>query len=80
MFLEIITPDKKIFEGEARSVKLPGSKGSFQILENHAPIISTLKKGTLKVVDNHNEEHSFVVEGGVIENNKNKIIVLLEEI
>lgn len=80
MILEIITPDKKIFEGEARSVTLPGSKGSFQILKNHAPIISTLKKGTLKVVDNHNKEHSFDVEGGVIENNKNKIIVLLENI
>lgn len=80
MFLEIITPDKKIFEGEARSVTVPGTKGSFQILKNHAPIISTLEKGMLKVVDENNEEHSFFVESGVVENKKNKIIVLLEKI
>lgn len=80
MFLEIITPDKIIFEGEVRSIKLPGSKGSFQILKNHAPIISTLEKGTLKVVDEKKEEHSFYVESGVVENKNNKIIVLLEKI
>ncbi|MFW5754966.1 MAG: ATP synthase F1 subunit epsilon [Tangfeifania sp.] len=80
MFLEIVTPDKIIFEGEVRSVKLPGSKGSFQLLKNHAPIISTLEKGTLKVVDENKKEHSFFVESGVVENKKNKIIVLLEKI
>lgn len=80
MFLEIITPDKKIFRGEAQSVTLPGSKGSFQILKNHAPIISTLGRGTVKVVDGNNKEHSFFVESGVVENKKNKIIVLLEKI
>ncbi len=80
MFLEIITPDKIIFEGKVRSIKLPGSKGSFQILKNHAPIISTLEKGTLKVMGENNEEHSFYVESGVVENKNNKIIVLLEKI
>lgn len=80
MFLEIITPDKKIFEGEVKSVTIPGSKGSFQILKNHAPIISTLEKGAVKVVDENNKEHSFDVESGVVENKKNKIIVLLEKI
>lgn len=80
MYLEIITPDKKIYEGEARSVTLPGSKGSFQILKNHAPIISTLTKGNVKFVDGNNQEHSYFVESGVVENKKNKIIVLLEKI
>jgi len=80
MYLEIITPDKKIFEGETRSVTLPGSSGSFQILKNHAPIISTLSKGTIKVMDGNNKEHSFFVESGVVENKKNKIIVLLEKV
>jgi len=80
MFLEIITPDKKIFEGEVKSVTIPGSKGSFQILKNHAPIISTLEKGAVKVVDENKKEHSFDVESGVVENKKNKIIVLLEKI
>lgn len=78
MYLEIITPDKKIFEGEATRVKLPGSKGSFEILKNHGAIISTLSTGTIRVVDDKNKQHNFEVEGGVVENRKNKIIVLLE--
>ena len=49
MNLEILTPDKKIFEGEVRSVTVPGTMGSFEILNNHAPIISTLDDGKLIV-------------------------------
>ncbi len=78
MFLEIITPDKKVFEGNVKLVQLPGSKGAFEILKNHAPIISTLNKGTLKVVEEDGKERLFEVDGGVIENKANKIIVLVE--
>jgi len=78
MHLEIITPDKKVFEGEVKLVKLPGSKGSFEILKNHAPIISTLEKGTIKIQDEAGKEHIFEVDGGVVENKANKIIVLVE--
>ena len=78
MFLEIITPDKKVFEGEVKLVQLPGSKGTFEILKNHAPIISTLEKGTIKVVEENGKEKFFEVDGGVIENKANKIIVLVE--
>ncbi len=78
MYVEIITPDKKVFAGEVKSVQLPGSKGAFEVLKNHAPIISMLNKGTIKIKDKKNEEHSFDVEGGVIENKDNKIIVLVE--
>lgn len=78
MFLEIITPDKKIFEGNVKLVKLPGSKGTFEILKNHAPIVSMLDKGVLKVIEENGEEHLFEVNGGVIENKANKIIVLVE--
>ena len=78
MYLEIITPDKKVFEGEVKLVQVPGSKGSFEILKNHAPIISTLEKGTIKIQDEHGKEHFFEVDGGVIENKANKIIVLVE--
>ncbi len=78
MFLEIITPDKKVFEGEAKLVQLPGSKGTFEILKGHAPIISTLEKGTIKVVEENGNEKFFEVDGGVIENQANKIIVLVE--
>jgi F-type H+-transporting ATPase subunit epsilon len=78
MYLEIITPDKKIFEGEVNLIKLPGSKGDFEILNNHAPIISILEKGTIKIQDSNKKEHFFEVDGGVIENKANKIIVLVE--
>lgn len=80
MYLEIITPDKKIFEGEVNLVQLPGSKGSFTILKNHAPIISTLNKGTVKVEDISGKEYEFNVGGGVIENSANKVIVLVESV
>lgn len=80
MYLEIITPDKKVFEGEVNLVQLPGSKGSFTILKNHAPIISTLGKGTIKVEDVSGKEYEFNVGGGVIENVANKIIVLVESV
>lgn len=78
MQLEIITPEKKIYSGDVTAVNLPGSDGSFGLLENHAPIISTLKVGTIKVVEKDNSEKSFDVKGGVIEMNNNKIIVLAE--
>ena len=74
MYLEIITPDKKIFEGEVKLIQLPGSKGGFEILKNHAPIISTLEKGTIKIKDGNNEEQCFDINGGVIENKLNKIM------
>jgi len=78
MYLEIITPDKKIFGGEVKLVQLPGSKGAFEILTNHAPILSTLDKGTIKIQDMNNNEQLFEVDGGVVENKSNKIIVLVE--
>lgn len=78
MYLEIITPDKKVFEGEVKLIQLPGSKGAFEMLKNHAPIISTLEKGRIKIQEMNGKEHFFEVDGGVIENKSNKIIVLVE--
>jgi F-type H+-transporting ATPase subunit epsilon len=78
MLLEIITPDKKIYSGEVKSVKLPGSAGSFGVLKDHAPLISSLKKGNVKVVDEQKQSLSFAINGGVVEVLKNKIIVLAE--
>ena len=51
MLLEIIAPDQKLYSGEVDLVQVPGSKGSFEILRNHAPIISTLEQGQIKIVD-----------------------------
>ena len=78
MNLEIVTPEEKLFSGEVKLVQLPGSKGSFEILRNHAPIISTLESGTIKLVTLEGKEMSFEIKGGVIEGSNNKIIVLAE--
>lgn len=80
MLLEIITPDKRIYSGEVKLVQLPGSLGSFEILKNHAPIISILDKGKIKVVEQTGEILFFEVDGGVVENKDNKIIVLAESV
>jgi len=78
MLLEIIAPDQKLYSGEVDQVQVPGSKGSFEILRNHAPLISTLEEGRIKIVDVKGGTTFFEVNGGVIEVKNNKIIVLAE--
>ena len=80
MKIEIVTPDKKIFEGEIISVRVPGKKGSFQVLKDHAPIVSTLDSGTVRMVDQNNNEVSYEISGGVIEVKANKIILLADSV
>jgi F-type H+-transporting ATPase subunit epsilon len=80
MKIEIITPDKKIFEGEIKSVRVPGKKGSFQVLKDHAPIISTLESGSVRMVDQDNNELVYEIDGGVIEVKANKIILLADSV
>ena len=78
MYLEIITPEKKVYSGDVEAIKLPGTEGSFGILNNHAPIIATLKKGTVKVTDLKKQVENFKINGGVVEVLNNKVIVLAE--
>jgi len=78
--LEILTPEKMVFEGTVELVKVPGTKGSFAILNMHAPIISTLEKGEVKVKKSENHEQIFTISGGVVEVRDNKIIILAESI
>jgi F-type H+-transporting ATPase subunit epsilon len=78
MNIEIIDPDKTIFTGEAEIIQLPGKDGSFEILKNHAPLISVLKAGKIKVVDQNKNIQFFEIKGGVIEVLKNKILILAE--
>ena len=78
MFLEIVTPDAKIYSGDVKLIQVPGTVGKFEIMNNHAPIISTLTKGKIKVIDNDKKTQYFDIKGGVVEVNKNKIIVLAE--
>lgn len=78
MKIEIITPESKIYEGDIKSVRVPGKKGSFQVLKDHAPIISTLDPGMVVMVDQSDKEILFEITGGVIEVKSNKIVLLAE--
>ena len=79
MFLEILTPEKKIFEGNVTIATFPGADGSFQIMDNHAPLISLLKDG---VVEYKSKEatQSLMITGGVVEVLKNKVVLLADGI
>jgi F-type H+-transporting ATPase subunit epsilon len=79
MQVEIITPDKKLFVGEATLVRLPGSDGVFEIMNSHAPIVSSLQKGLIKVIDPNKAEHIYKVTGGLVECSFNQVSVLTVE-
>jgi len=78
MRVEIITPDKSLFAGDAKAVTVPGIDGSLGILNNHAPLISALKKGIVKVTDTNNSVTTYEINGGVAEVQNNKLIILAE--
>lgn len=76
MILEILTPQKQLYAGSVKQVDVPGSNGKFQILKNHAAIITSLIKGDVKIIDVSNTEHIIAVLGGFVEVKENKIIIL----
>ena len=80
MKIEIITPDKKVFEREIKSVRVPVKKGSFQVLKDHAPIVSTLENGPVIMVDLDGNESIYEINGGVIEVKANRIILLADSV
>ena len=80
MQLELLTPGKNVFSGEVKLVKLPGSNGSFEVMNNHAPIISALTDGELKVETESGETMRYRTNGGVIEVKNNHAVVLVESI
>lgn len=80
MYLEIVTPDKKVFEGEVVSAIFPGTDGSFQVLNNHAPLVSTLTHGMIIYRDKEDYEYDITIDGGVVEVLHNRVIVLAEAI
>ena len=75
MKLQIITPDKELFSGEVNSVVLPGTDGLIGVLKDHAPMVTSLKEGQIKV-NLEKEEKFFDVNGGVVEVLKNNVIIL----
>lgn len=77
MKLEIITPERHLFVGEADLVQLPGTDGLFEVLNNHAPMIAALGSGNVKIGNNNNFQ-SIEIKGGVVEVLNNRILVLAE--
>ncbi|MCA1763219.1 MAG: ATP synthase F1 subunit epsilon [Cryomorphaceae bacterium] len=77
MVVDIITPDKSLFSGEATAVTVPGTDGSLGILDKHAPLISALKQGKVKVTTAGGEDF-YEIAGGVVEVQQNKVIILAE--
>ena len=80
MYLEIITPEAKVFAGEVNSATFPGSGGTFQVLNDHAPMVSSLTEGTVKYVTTKGGEHTLQIDGGVVEVLNNTISLLAEAI
>tara|TARA_B100000579_G_C22783342_1_gene830547 strand:+ start:1301 stop:1537 length:237 start_codon:yes stop_codon:yes gene_type:complete len=78
MFLEILSAEEKIFSGEVDSIIFPGSGGQFQILNNHAPIISSLTNGVIKYSDKSKNE-TLEINGGIVEVLDNKVSALIEK-
>lgn len=77
MLLEMLTPNKSLFKGEIFLVRVPGTKGSFEVLNNHMPIISTLDKGNVKIITQEGKEEYFDIKKGFIEVKNNKITLLV---
>lgn len=79
MTLEILTPEKKLFSGEVFGVQMPGISGSFEVLDRHAPLVSALKAGRVKVLrDKQNHTTSYDIQSGFVEVLNNKVTVLVE--
>jgi F-type H+-transporting ATPase subunit epsilon len=78
--LEIITPSKQAYKGIVKSITVPGSLGSFQVLFNHAPLLSTFEIGKIKIVNQADEETEFTTGGGTIEVIENKILILADSL
>lgn len=79
MNLEILTPEKKVFSGQVYGVQLPGITGLFEVLEKHAPLVSALKAGKLKILmDRNNEVSLFDIQSGFVEVLNNQVTVLVE--
>lgn len=76
--IEIVTPAKVAFSGKAKSITIPGTKGSFQVLFNHAPIISSFEVGFIKIEDLFGIKTNYATSGGTVEVLNNKVIVLAE--
>ncbi len=80
IYIEIITPSKSVYKGEIKSLTVPGTSGNFQVLFNHAPILSTFEIGKIKLSDTNDKEIEYATSGGTVEVNDNKILILADSV
>ena len=78
MILEILTPERKIFSGDVYGVQLPGISGLFEVLDKHAPLVSALKEGKLKILNDKSSTSEYAIQSGFVEVLNNKTTVLVE--
>jgi F-type H+-transporting ATPase subunit epsilon len=78
MNISVLTPDKEIFEGAIKSVKVPGTDGQFQVLKNHAPIVASLSVGDVTLVKENGEKMVFPIKSGFIEVLNNQVSLLVQ--
>ena len=78
MNITVLSPDAQIFEGEITSVKVPGISGEFEVLRNHAPIVSALDKGRVRIIKSGGEDLKFTIEKGFIEVLNNEVSLLVQ--
>lgn len=78
MNVKIIKPDSTLYDGPATMIQLPGTKGLFEMLENHAPIISSLAAGTIRLQTDGEQELAFNIKAGVVKGQKNDILILVQ--
>ncbi len=78
MTLEILTPEKKLYSGDVYGVQLPGVDGLFEVLNHHAPLVSALGKGNVKILKTKTGFENYVITGGFVEVLNNKATVLVE--
>lgn len=76
--LEVITPKKVLFSSEVQSVRAPGFLGSFQVLKNHAPLLSLINVGEIKIVDAEGRDIRYATSGGFVDVKQNKVMLLAE--
>ncbi len=78
MKIKITKPDSTLFEGEGKLLQLPGTGGLFEILNGHAPIISSLREGTVRLVLNDGKEQTFAIRGGVVKGQQDDFMLLVQ--
>ena len=77
MKLIILTPEKEVYSGSVKSVKVPGTSGQFEVLEGHAPIVSSLSEGEIRIIEDSGSKLTYNIERGFVEVINNEVSLLV---